>query len=77
MLHVDFRERSGASLEMTQIQKPKKGVVFNIVHPDQSAYMLELPSNCTGQNCLDKVGMHTKSIKKGRGYTGTIITSRA
>ena len=50
------------------IQKLRKGVaVFNIVHPDQLAYMLELPFDCTGQECLDKVGLRICSHLKGEG----------
>ena len=33
----------------------KKMVEFRITHPDKSVYLLTLPSNCTGQECLDEV----------------------
>ena len=54
MLRVNLREGSSQE-EMIPIPKPKKSVVFNVVHPDQSAYILELPFDSTGQDCLDKV----------------------
>ena len=54
MLRVNLRDGSSQE-EMIPIPKPKKSVVFNVVHPDQSAYILELPFDSTGQDCLDKV----------------------
>ena len=54
MLRVNLREGSSQE-EMIPIPKPKKSVIFNVVHPDQTAYILELPFDSTGQDCLDKV----------------------
>lgn len=54
MFRVNLREGSSQE-EMIPIPKPKKSVVFNVIHPDQSAYILELPFDSTGQDCLDKV----------------------
>ena len=49
------RNRLGVHGNPTSLKTSKKMVEFRITHPDKSVYLLTLPSNCTGQECLDEV----------------------
>jgi len=66
MQSVEIPHRPVSSLAAVQSgsKKAKKMMELLITHPDQSVYSLSLPSNCTGQDCLDEVSLFIVYIFK-------------